>query len=165
MLQQIYFFLSLKVAYSRFLDLCISLIVDDQNVDNSWTESTPQFVDVSIHVTENSESTKNRSNASENADFRTIIVNLVKKAIIAAGFIQPEGPFLKIRSKMMSFIFKNLLPFCNCITNHYYFVIKLITFLSSIDRRLLPDLLVKCLTHTIPTSMKPKERDEAILKN
>ena len=68
-------------------------IADDQNVGNSETESTPQLVDVSHHATENSKSTKNRSSASENANFRTIAVNLVKKAIIAAGFIQPEGLF------------------------------------------------------------------------
>ena len=50
---------------------------DDQNVGNSETDSTPQLVDISNHATENSESTKNRSNASENADFCTIIVKSV----------------------------------------------------------------------------------------
>ena len=56
--------------------------------------------DISIRETENCDTTKNRSDASKNDDFPTIIVNSeIKKAIIAAGFKQPEGPFLKIRSK------------------------------------------------------------------
>ena len=38
--------------------------------------------------------TKDRSDASKNDDFPTIIVNSeIKKAIIAAGPKQPEGPF------------------------------------------------------------------------
>ena len=40
--------------------------------------------------------TKDRSDASKNDDFSTIIVNSeIKKAIIAAGPKQPEGPFPK----------------------------------------------------------------------
>ena len=61
-------------------------------------------------------------------------INTVKKQLLQLVSYNPKHLFLKIRSKMVSFIFKNLLPFCNCITNHYYFVINLITFLSSIDR-------------------------------
>ena len=44
----------------------------------------------------NSDTTKDRSDASKNDDFPTIIVNLeIKKAIIAAGPKQPEGPLPK----------------------------------------------------------------------
>ena len=61
------------------------------------TESTPQLVDVvSIRETENSDTIKDRSVASKNDDFPSIIVNSeIKKAIIAAGPKQPEGPFPK----------------------------------------------------------------------
>ena len=61
-------------------------------------ESTPQLVDVSIRETENSDTTKDRSDASKNDNFPTIIVNSeIKKAIITAGPKQPEGPFPKDR--------------------------------------------------------------------
>ena len=44
----------------------------------------------------NCDTTKDRSDASKNDDFSTIIVNSeIKKAIIAAGPKQPEGPFPK----------------------------------------------------------------------
>ena len=39
------------------------------------TESTPQIVDVSIRETENSDATKNKSDADKNDDFSTNIVN------------------------------------------------------------------------------------------
>ena len=39
------------------------------------TEFTPQLVDVSIRETENSDTTKDKSDASRNDDFPTIIVN------------------------------------------------------------------------------------------
>ena len=59
-------------------------------------ESTPQLVDVSISETENSDTTKDGSDASKNDDFPTIIVNSeIKKAIITAGPKQPEEPFPK----------------------------------------------------------------------
>ena len=60
------------------------------------TESTPQLVDVNIRETKNSDATKDRSDASKNDNFPTIIVNSeIKKAIIAAAPKQPEGPFPK----------------------------------------------------------------------
>ena len=56
------------------------------DVSNGETESTSQLADVSNHETESSESTKNRSDVSKNADFSSIIVNSeIKKAIIAPG--------------------------------------------------------------------------------
>ena len=59
---------------------------DEQHVSIRETKSTSQLVDDSIHETENSDTTKDRSNASKNDDFPTITVNLeIKKAIIAAG--------------------------------------------------------------------------------
>ena len=52
--------------------------------------------DGSIPEIENSDTIKERSDASKNDDFPTIIVNSeIKKAIIAAGPKQPEGPFPK----------------------------------------------------------------------
>ena len=52
--------------------------------------------DVGIRETENFDTTKGRSDASENDDFLTGIANSeIKKAIIAAGPKQPEGPFPK----------------------------------------------------------------------
>ena len=52
--------------------------------------------DVSIRETENSDTNKDKSDASKNDDFSTIIVNSeIKKAVIEAGSKQPEGPFPK----------------------------------------------------------------------
>ena len=69
---------------------------DEHDVSIRETESTPQLVDVSIRETKNSNTTKDRSDASKNDDFPTIIVNSeIKKTIIAAGPKQPEGPFSK----------------------------------------------------------------------
>ena len=48
---------------------------NEQDVSICETESTPQLVDVSIRETENSDTTKDRSNASKNDDFPTFIVN------------------------------------------------------------------------------------------
>ena len=51
---------------------------------------------VSIRETENSHTTKDKSDASKNDDFPTIIVNSeIKKAITAADPKQPERPFPK----------------------------------------------------------------------
>ena len=74
--------------------------MDEQNVCIGKTECTPQLVDVNSFNNstnkENSDTTKDRSDASKNDDFPTIIVNSeIKKAIIAAGPKQPEGPFPK----------------------------------------------------------------------
>ena len=73
---------------------------DEQDVSIRETESTLQLVDVNSFNNstneENSDTTKDRSDASKNDDFPTIIVNSeIKKAIIAAGPKQPEGPFPK----------------------------------------------------------------------
>ena len=73
---------------------------DEQDVSIRETESTPQLVDVNSFNNstneENSDTTKDRSDASKNDDFPTIIVNSeIKKAIIAASPKQPEGPFPK----------------------------------------------------------------------
>ena len=55
---------------------------DEQDVSIRETESTLQLVDVSIHETENFNATKNRSDASKNDDFPSIIINSnIKKAI------------------------------------------------------------------------------------
>ena len=64
------------------------------------TESTPQVADVNSFNNstneENSDTTNDRSDASKNDDFSTIIVNSEnKKAIIAADPKQPEEPFPK----------------------------------------------------------------------
>ena len=65
---------------------------DEQDVSIRETEATPQLVEVSICETENSDTTKDRSDASKNDD---ISVNSeIKKSIIAAG-PQPEGRFPK----------------------------------------------------------------------
>ena len=74
--------------------------VDEQDVNIHETESTPQLVNVNSFNNstneENSDTIKNRSDASKNDDFPTIIVNSdMKKAIIAAGPKQSEGPFPK----------------------------------------------------------------------
>ena len=71
---------------------------DEQDV--SETESTNQLVEVNSFNNstneETSDTTKDRSDASKNDDFPTIIVNSeIKKAIIAAGLKQPKGPFPK----------------------------------------------------------------------
>ena len=73
---------------------------DEQDVSIRETESTPQLVDVNSFNNstneENSDTTKDRLDASRNDDFLTIIVNSeIKKAIIAPGPKQPEGPFPK----------------------------------------------------------------------
>ena len=69
---------------------------DEQDVSIGETESTLELVDVSIRETENSDTTKDRSDASKNDDFSTIIVNsVIKRAITAAGPKPPEGPFPK----------------------------------------------------------------------
>ena len=83
---------------------------DEQDVSIRETESTPQLVDVNNFNNstneENSDTTKDRSDTSKNNDFPTIIVNSeIKKAIIAAGPKQPEGPFPKDPKR--SFIFNN----------------------------------------------------------
>ena len=58
-------------------------LVDVNNFNNSTNE-------------ENSDATKDRSDASKNDNFPTIIVKPeIKKAIIAAGPKQPKGPFPK----------------------------------------------------------------------
>ena len=73
---------------------------DEQDVSIRETESAPPPVDVDSFNNntneENSDTTKDRSDASKNDDFPTIIVNSeINKAIIAAGPKQPEGPFPK----------------------------------------------------------------------
>ena len=73
---------------------------DEQDVNIRETESTPQLVDVNNFNNStnevNSDTTKDRLDASKNDDFPTIIVNSeIKKAIIAAGPKQPEGLFPK----------------------------------------------------------------------
>ena len=66
----------------------------EQDVSIRVTESTSQLVDVSISGTENSDTTKDRSNASKNKDFFTIIVySEIKKAIVVSGPKQRERPF------------------------------------------------------------------------
>ena len=61
----------------------------------------------------NSNTTKDRSDASKNHDFLTIIVNSeIKKAIITAGPKQPEGPFTK----------DPLQSGCSFSTNYYHYV-------------------------------------------
>ena len=68
---------------------------DEQDVSIRETESTPQLVDVNS-FNNNTGTTKDRSDASKNDDFPTIIVNSeIKIAIIAAGFKQPEEAFPK----------------------------------------------------------------------
>ena len=70
--------------------------VDEQDVIIRETESTPQLVDVSIRDTVNSDTIKDRLDTSKNDDFPTIIVNSeIRKALIAAGPKQSEGPFPK----------------------------------------------------------------------
>ena len=73
---------------------------DEQDVSIRETESNPQLVDVNSFNNstneENSDTTKDRSGASKNDNFPTIIVNSqIKKAIIPAGPKQPEAPFPK----------------------------------------------------------------------
>ena len=73
---------------------------DEQDVSICKTESTPQLVYVNSFNNstneENSDIIKDRSDATKNDDYRTIIVNSeIKRAIIAAGPKQPEGPFPK----------------------------------------------------------------------
>ena len=75
---------------------------DEEDVSIRETESTPQLVDVNSFNNsrptneENSDTTKDRSDASNNDYFPTIIVNSeIKKAIITAGPKQPERPFPK----------------------------------------------------------------------
>ena len=73
---------------------------DEQDVSIRGTESTPQLVDDNSFNNstneENSDTTKDRSDARKNDNFPTIIVNSeIKKAIIAADPKQPEGPFPK----------------------------------------------------------------------
>ena len=68
---------------------------DEQYVSNRETKSTPELVDVNSFNNstneENSNTTKDRSDASKNDNFPTIIVNSeIKKAIIAAGRKQPD---------------------------------------------------------------------------
>ena len=68
----------------------------EQDVSIRETEFTPELVDVSIRETENFDTTTDRSDASKNGDFPTIVVNSeIKKVIIAAGAKQPEEPFPK----------------------------------------------------------------------
>ena len=73
---------------------------DEQDVSICETESTHQLVDANSFNNstneENSDTTKDRSDASKNDDFPTIILNSkIKKAIIAAGFKQSKGSFSK----------------------------------------------------------------------
>ena len=73
---------------------------DEQDISIRETESTPQLVDVNSFNNstnkKNFDTTKDKSDTSKNDDFPTIIVNSnIKKAIIAAGPKQPEGPFPK----------------------------------------------------------------------
>ena len=69
---------------------------DEQDVSIPETESTSHFVDVRIRETENSDTTTDRSDASKNDDLPIFIVNSeIKKAIIATGPKQSEGPFPK----------------------------------------------------------------------
>ena len=76
------------------LSLCLTrpetFKADKQDVTIHKTESTRQLVDVNSFNNstnkENSYTTKDKSDASKNDDFLTIIVNSeIKKAIIAAG--------------------------------------------------------------------------------
>ena len=73
---------------------------DEQDASIREKESTPQLVDVNSFNNstnkENSYTTKDRSDASKNDHFPTIIVNSeIKKAIIAVGPKHPEEPFPK----------------------------------------------------------------------
>ena len=73
---------------------------DEQDVSIREIESTPQLVHVNNFNNSTKEeifdTTKDRSDASKNDDFPTIIANSeIKKAIIAASPKQSEGPFSK----------------------------------------------------------------------
>ena len=75
-----------------------STTVDEQDVCFRETDFAPQLVDVNSFSNstneENPHTTKDRSDASKNDSFPTTILNSeIKKAIIAAGPKQPEGPF------------------------------------------------------------------------
>ena len=86
---------------------------DEQDVSIRETQSTFQLVDVSIRERENSNTTKDRSDARINDDFSTIIVNSeIQKTIIPAGLKQSEGSFPKDP-------LQNGRSFS---TNYYYFV-------------------------------------------
>ena len=94
----------------------------EQDVSIRDTKSTPQLVDVNSFNNstneENSDTTKDRSDASKNDNFPTIIVNSeIKKAIITTRLKQPKGTFPKdsLTSPKQFFIFNNLLPLCNTI--------------------------------------------------
>ena len=87
--------------------------MDEQDVRIRETESTRQLVDFSIRETENSDTTKDRSDANKHDEFSTIIVkSKIKKEIIAAGPKQPEGPFHKDPLQSSSLF----------LTNYYHFV-------------------------------------------
>ena len=101
------------------------------------TEYILQLVDVNSFNNstneENSDTTKDRSNASKNDDFSIIIVNSeIKKAIIPTGPKQPEGPFSKDRLQSSRLF----------LTNYYHYVtqsgLKLqrywLCYSSSMDR-------------------------------
>ena len=137
---------------------------DEQDVSICETESTPQLVDISIHKTENSDTTTDRSVASKNDNFPTIVVNSeIKKAIIAAGPKQPQGPYsLKICSKAI--VHFQQLPFCNTIRSKTTKILVML-FIQLESKERFCDVM-KCLTQQILTSTKPKERDEAMaIKN
>ena len=90
----------------------------EQDVSIRETEFTPQRVDINIFNNstdeENSGTTKDRTDASKNDDFPTIIVNSeIKKAIIAAGTKQPEGPCPKDPLQSACLFSKN---YCHYVT-------------------------------------------------
>ena len=106
---------------------------DEQDVGIRETEITPQLIDVNICETENFDSTEDRSDASKNDNFSTVIANSeIKKAIIATGPKKREGSFPKdLLQSGRSFS-----------TNYYHFEtqsgLKLqrycLCYLSSMDR-------------------------------
>ena len=79
---------------------------DEQDVSIRETEFISQLVDVNSFNNgtneENSDTTKDKSNASKNDDFPTIIVDSeIKKAIITVGPNNLKDLSLKIRSKIV----------------------------------------------------------------
>ena len=114
-----------KEAVKNFQQLSLWLTrpetskANEQDISIHETKST-QLVDVNSFNNsnngENSDTTKDRSDASKNDDFSIIIVNSeIKKAIIAASPKQPEGPFPKDLLQS-SHLFS---------TNYYHYVTQL----------------------------------------
>ena len=118
---------------------------DEQEFSIREKESTIQFVEVnSFNNSTNEEkfdTTKDRSNASKNNNFSTIIVNSeIKKAIIAAGPKQPKGHFPKgwlQRGRLFStnynhYVTVALHALCNC-SIMYHLNCTIINCVSSDD--------------------------------